>query len=198
MKNKKIKASSLKTPSILFLGIIIGISALLSVGVVQKNGFSQVSQAANGNSKNKIIPMCFGCLFDTGSSNTQMNFGSRLAGKDLTDGYFYSLSTNGIDMSNAILVNAILDSSSLQNTNFTNVDFTDADISASQLISGNNFTSANFTNANLSNIRNVASNNFTSANFTNANLSNSAFSGNTFTGATWSNTTCADGTVGLH
>jgi len=185
---KKTKGrKNFKLLSIVLLAVVL--STLLLINIVQRNGLAQKSQAASGNNKNTIPFICTpSCSFGT-------DFGNRLAGKDLTNAYIPSFSSQGNDFTGTVFVNARIGSiHSNGGDNFTNADFTNADLSNGQNTSADNFTNANFTGANRQNGGNDSGDNYTNANFTNANLTGMTFIDNTFTGAIWSNTTCADGT----
>lgn len=189
---KKSKSKSIFTGlslAIFSSGILLGISALLFVGVVQKNGLTQSSQAA---SPKKTTPLICsnGCVVD----NSQGDMNNQFQGKDFTNAYLADIVIhNNVDFTNALLVNADLLHSSLNQDNFTNVDFSSSNLSQSS-VGQDVFVNANFTSANIQNWIGAGNNDFTGANFTNANLNGGSFGGNNFTGAIWSNTTCADGT----
>src|SRR5438309_1986082 len=103
---------SWKAISIFSSGIVVGLSALLFAGIIDKNGFPQKSQAQllSVNNKNDIPFVCEACVINQDLAN-------RLRGKDLTNSYL-SNGTSGpstiyafpgsVDLSNTIFVNANL------------------------------------------------------------------------------------------
>jgi hypothetical protein len=114
------------------------------------------------------------------------NFVTNMVGADLTAADLRYRNFAGADIHNATFAQA----------NLTDTDLHGANISGSTM-NENTIIDADFTGANLSNTHFdgagiVQTSNFTGANFTNAYLYGLNMSNSTFTGATWSNTTCPD------
>ncbi len=127
---KKTKSKSIFTGVsllIFIVGIVVGISALLFAGIIQKNGYPQISHAASSSIKKSTPIICPSCPL-----NYDTNFGNRLAGRDLTGSYLPGITTSGSnqpDFTGAIFANSDFEQARIQGgANFTNVDFSNADL----------------------------------------------------------------------
>ncbi|HVZ12110.1 MAG TPA: pentapeptide repeat-containing protein [Patescibacteria group bacterium] len=172
--------------SVFFLGITVGVTVLLFLGIISRNNFVKLSQAAALPTPPVLCPHCgFGS-----------DLGNRLTGVDLKNAYLTSFSSSGNDFTGTNFKKATLNNASSNSDNFTGAKFINASIVHGQIVD-DNFTGADFTGAIMTNWPSSGNNDFTNANFTNADLTGSDFvagGGNVFTGAIWSNTTCPDGT----
>lgn len=185
---------NIKQVSIFSAGMFLGISSLFFVGQVQKNGFPPTSHAQTPTPTPTLPPapvICApGCTINNSNGDMPTN---ELKGRDYRHAYLVQVVIqNNVDFSNSKFNKADLLGSRVSSVNFDNVDFANANLSSSQITS-NTYISDNFTGASITNA-NIGLSDFTNADFTNANLTGSSFAQNTFTGAIWSNTTCADGT----
>jgi len=102
-------------------------------------------------------------------------------GARLSDAVLTGLQLTGADLAGASLVGVSAEHVNLTNANLTAADFQSGDLSFANL-SGANLSGASLSYTNLS-----------YANLTNANLDDAGYTGGTFAGVLWDNTTCPDG-----
>jgi uncharacterized protein YjbI with pentapeptide repeats len=124
--------------------------------------------------------------------------GANFANVDFTHGLFMNRAdAHGVNFSGGSFGSTFF----AQNVNFSGANFTNATFSASDPMQRVNLTGATFSQATftgtqfLPNSTNrITGGDFSNAHFTNANLDGIEFLDAIFTGVTWSNTVCPDGT----
>lgn len=120
-----------------------------------------------------------------------------MANQNFTGTNFDGSSLSYSNFTNSNFTNAILNSRPAENADFTGAIFTGANIDESVIMDGSNFTNANISGLTIGftvNNANFSGTNMSNITFDSANLLGSSMATATLTGATWSNTTCPDGT----
>jgi uncharacterized protein YjbI with pentapeptide repeats len=117
--------------------------------------------------------------------------GANLRGANFTNANLTNAILQGANLSGANLTGANLSGANLQGANLLDATASGANLTGANL-NGANLLRANLTGANLTNA-NLRGANFAQSNLTNAILTGATTTGANFTGATWSNTTCKDG-----
>src|SRR5579862_950446 len=118
--------------------------------------------------------------------------GKNLRGTNLSGGELAGTSLNGDNLQGAFLENLDLHGGSAQGTNLQGADLKNANLQGTNL-QGTNLQGANFNGANLQGAT-LQGTNLGGADFTGANLSGANLTGANVSKATWSHTTCPDGT----
>jgi len=125
-----------------------------------------------------------------GGSITSIFNGTNFTGDNLAGLDFSSLNLGKADLADENLSNHDLTNTTLTNADLDKANLTNADLSAASL------DSANLTDADLQDAT-LGITDFSDANLTDASLAGATYPGMytpTFTGTTWSNTICPDGT----
>ena len=150
----------------------------------------QGPQGPTGGTWNDLPFFCNGCMLSP--------YADKFAGKNWSKAQIGGFSSfDHSDLTGVMLTQGIL-SVNFNNDNLTNADISNASAAGSSF-DHTNLTNANFSNTDMSQVSmqnaTIQNTNFSNVNFTNAFLQGSTgFSSANVNGATWSNTTCPDGT----
>ncbi len=128
---------------------------------------------------------------------TVANCGASPKGCNLQSGDFTNANLAGLDLSGSNLQKAVFDGANLTGTNLAGSNMQSASFVGANLtganLSSTNLQKADFTNANLQGA-NLQGANMQNSDMTGANLKQALTAGANLNKATWSNTTCPDGT----
>jgi uncharacterized protein YjbI with pentapeptide repeats len=151
-----------------------------------------------------VVPTTANCTIVPNPSPTNYTDcpGADLSGDNLANTDFEYANLAGADFYGSIVRGSNLENADLAGVNLSGADgqadYSGANLTDADLAGGGNYDSGDFANANLTGA--VLSGGFDGDNFTNANLTQADMSGgsfdsaDTFSGTTWSDTTCPDGT----